>query len=133
MYKRIKISALLCVFATGLFMLSCNKDKNTPTPKGTAHHKYVSMHDMSFDPATLTVSEGDTVTWINPETVPHIVTSGTASGTTPHPDGKFDSGNMEKGDEFTLIFSSSKGLGVGTYPYYCLYHLPEMKGTIIVN
>lgn len=133
MERSIKNIGVFCLITLGLSVFSCKKESHTPTPGSTAHHKYISMQNMSFDPETLTVSEGDTVTWINTESIAHTVTSGTASGTTPHPDGKFDSGNMNKSDKFTVVFSSAKGLGVGTYPYYCIYHLPDMKGSIIVQ
>src|SRR5688500_4856012 len=34
----------------------------------------VSLEGIAFDPATVTVSKGDTVTWTNNDTVPHDVT-----------------------------------------------------------
>ena len=77
----------------------------------------VIMSGMSFSPATLTVSVGTTVTWVNNETTIHTVTSTT---------GLFDSGDMSKGKTFKYTFTQA-----GTYPYHCIHH-SGMNGTIVV-
>ena len=57
------------------------------------------------------------VTWVNDDTAPHTVTSGTVDRDTPTPDGRFDSGIMNPGDSFPFVFDSA-----GEYPYYCSIH-----------
>jgi predicted secreted protein with PEFG-CTERM motif len=65
----------------------------------------------------------DTVVWKNADTVEHTVTSGTPEG---GPDGLFDSGNFEEGDQFSYKF-----MEVGKYPYYCTLH-PWRTGLVDV-
>jgi plastocyanin len=71
-----------------------------------------------FEPATVTVSVGDTVTWRNTDDVPHTSTSD---------DGAWDSGALAPGEEFSFTFEEA-----GTYPYFCEFH-PGMEGTVVVQ
>ena len=86
---------------------------------GLATEYFVSIPGFSFDPATLTISQGDTVTWSNDHTVPHTTTSD--DGT------EWDSGTMNPGDTFSYVFNTA-----GTFPYHCNIH-PSMLGTITVE
>jgi plastocyanin len=72
---------------------------------------------MAFNPASLSVSTGATVTWVNNDTTPHTVTAD---------DGSFNSGTIAVGAKFTRVFSTS-----GTFLYHCTIH-PEMTGTVVV-
>jgi nitrite reductase (NO-forming) len=78
-----------------------------------------------YEPATLTVRAGTTVTWKNLDSTLHTVTSGSAetgvSGT------EFDSSYLAGGKTFQHTFSSA-----GTFDYYCTLH-PFMKGQVVVN
>ncbi|RPI81905.1 MAG: hypothetical protein EHM34_07765, partial [Nitrosopumilales archaeon] len=78
-----------------------------------------------YEPPTLTVPTGTTVTWKNADSTLHTVTSGSAesgvSGT------EFDSSYMAGGKTFQHTFSSA-----GTFDYYCTLH-PFMKGQVVVN
>ena len=78
-----------------------------------------------YEPPTLTVPAGTTVTWKNTDSTLHTVTSGSAetgvSGT------EFDSSYLAGGKTFQHTFSSA-----GTFDYYCTLH-PFMKGQVIVN
>ena len=78
-----------------------------------------------YEPPTLTVPTGTTVTWKNTDSTLHTVTSGSAesgvSGT------EFDSSYMAGGKTFQHTFSSA-----GTFDYYCTLH-PFMKGQVVVN
>ncbi len=77
-----------------------------------------------FNPKTITVVIGinNTVKWTNndPTGDPHTVTSDIP--------GQFDSGDLEQGQTFTCTF-----IQAGTYDYECVYHLPYMVGTVIVE
>ena len=79
----------------------------------------VAISGYAFDPATLTVKEGTTVTWTNQDSVTHTVTSDT---------GLFDSGGMSQGDTFSFTFTTA-----GTYAYHCTPHHASMNATIIVT
>ena len=78
-----------------------------------------------FEPLTLNVPVGTTVTWKNSDSTLHTVTSGsTESGTSGT---IFDSSYVAAGKTFQHTFS-----GAGTFDYYCTLH-PFMKGKIIVE
>lgn len=82
------------------------------------------MGSQSFTPSSIEVEVGTTVTWTNGSSVTHTVTSGTDGD---H-DGKFDSGNISPGSQFSYTFNE-----VGTYPYFCVPHLNlGMTGTVTV-
>ncbi len=111
---------------------SVNQPTPTPTPEAdkpigppaslpapTAEVKTISIHDLSFDPVTVTVAAGTTVTWTNDDPMAHTVTSDTA--------GLFGSKQFFTGETFSFTFATA-----GTYTYHCAVH-PSMKGTIIVQ
>jgi plastocyanin len=79
----------------------------------------VNIANFAFDPPTLTIKEGTTVTWTNTDSTIHTVTSDT---------GLFDSGDMAQGATFSFTFTTA-----GTYVYHCLPHHAKMEGTIIVT
>ncbi len=73
----------------------------------------VSMANLAFSPATLTLNLGDTVTWTNTDTgVPHTTTSSAGDPDT------WDSGNMNPGQTYAHTFTH-----VGSDPYICTYHV----------
>lgn len=76
----------------------------------------VEIEDFVFRPATITVHQGDSVTWKNRDTMAH-----TATGDS------FDSGRLDLGESFTFTFNQ-----VGTFDYICTFH-PTMKGKVIVE
>ncbi len=80
----------------------------------------VEIKGFAFNPATITVSKGTTVTWTNEDSAPHTVTTTNAPVA-------FDSGRMSKGEQFSQTFDAA-----GTYEYYCSIH-PNMKGKVIVE
>ncbi len=78
----------------------------------------VSIGDNFFDPETITIGLGDTVTWANGGTAPegHTVTG---SG--------FDSGVIEEGGAFSHRFDAA-----GVFDYVCELH-DDMAGTVVVR
>jgi PGF-CTERM protein len=83
-----------------------------------AEETMVNIEGFAFQPATLTVPSGTVVTWTNQDSAPHTVTS---------TDGKFDSGSLSQGQEFSFNFTQP-----GVYDYYCKIH-PYMRGRIEVT
>jgi plastocyanin len=77
----------------------------------------VSVVDFAFEPGTVSVPVGATVTWTNTGTRPHTVTAD---------DGSFDSGRLDPGEQFSQTFDQP-----GTFTYHCGFH-PEMQGSIVV-
>jgi nitrite reductase (NO-forming) len=84
-----------------------------------------NLGDKSYKPNPLHVEVGDTVTWINDDTLPHTVTYGNPSNPSEKP--LFDS--LIIGPKKTFRYTFDK---VGEFPYYCAIH-PTMTGTIIVE
>jgi plastocyanin len=78
----------------------------------------VSIVDFAFQPASVEVAAGSTVTWTNTGQAPHTVTAD---------DGAFDSGQLAPGASFSQTFDTA-----GTFTYHCNIH-PQMTGTIIVT
>jgi len=78
-----------------------------------------------FDPPSLKVAKGTTVTWKNADSTLHTVTSGTAEGNESGT--SFDSSYLAGGKTFQWTFSTP-----GTFDYYCTLH-PYMKGQIVVS
>ena len=95
--------------------------EETPAPKPraiAAASGSVAIADFSFAPASITVDQGDTVTWVNNGPTAH---SATANG------GEFDTGILKAGQSSSHTFSQA-----GTYSYFCQPH-PFMKGTVVVQ
>ena len=78
----------------------------------------VTISDFKFAPKSVTVNEGDSVTFTNNGPTLHTATA---------EDGSFDTGNLDKGDSDTVTFDSA-----GTIAYICTPH-PFMKGTVVVQ
>lgn len=78
----------------------------------------VTIADFSFSPASLTVNQGDTVTWVNNGPTSHSATAN---------NGSFNTGILKKGQSASHTFAQA-----GTFSYYCQPH-PYMKGTIVVQ
>ena len=79
----------------------------------------VVMEGIKFNPASVTVSAGDTVTWTNEDNVGHDVTGdGFKSG---------DPGALQNGDTFEHTFDKA-----GTFDYVCTVH-PGMEGSVKVK
>ncbi len=73
---------------------------------------------MSFSPASITVSVGDTITFTNRDGAPHTATA---------VDGSFSTATLRKGKSETITFDTP-----GTFDFFCKIH-PGMKGQIIVQ
>jgi len=88
----------------------------TGTP--TADAITVTIANLAFDPAEVTVPTGSTVAWTNNDSVPHTVTS---------VDGAFDSGIFDPGAIFSWTFDQP-----GSFSYVCQLH-PQMQGAVIAE
>ena len=107
----------LALAALAVFLLSaCGTGDASPSPNAEEIDKpAVVIEDLAYDPETLTVEVGDTVTWTWNDTVEHDVSG----------DG-FRSEVMSEGT-FSHRFDEA-----GTYEYVCTLH-PNMTGTIEVT
>ena len=83
-----------------------------------ADDQAVSMVDLAFTPAEVTVAAGEVVTWSNDAGQGHTATAD---------DGSFDSAEIGPGDRFVTVFAEA-----GVYAYHCTIH-PRMTGRVIVE
>jgi plastocyanin len=118
-------AVLLLVLVTALVGCTGGGGSTTPPaatpPSGSgaapaASAPTVVEKGLAFDPSTLEVKIGDTVTFKNEDTAPHIVQI----------DGQ-DLGQQEPGASVTWTAATA-----GTFPYSCTIH-PSMTGEIIVK
>jgi LPXTG-motif cell wall-anchored protein len=90
-----------------------------PQPKAIAAASgSVTIADFSFTPGTITINQGDTVTWNNNGPTPHSAKAN---------DGSFDTGILKKGQSGSHTFKEA-----GTFSYFCQPH-PFMKATVVVK
>ncbi|MGD2074983.1 MAG: cupredoxin family copper-binding protein [Gammaproteobacteria bacterium] len=78
----------------------------------------VRINGMRFEPSTITVEPGTTVTWVHESSMPHTV-SGNGGGV--------QSGTLYRGQTFSHTFD-----GTGRYDYVCDFH-PSMEGSVVVE
>ena len=85
----------------------------------------VSMEDIQFSPSDVSIDAGETITFVNNESVAHDVhkTSGPGEDFASGPPG-----GMQEGDTFELTLDEP-----GNYEYVCDVHAPGMAGTITVK
>jgi plastocyanin len=116
----VRLAAFLLIAVVVLGVTGCGaapKAGSPTTPAGVKPDKNtVVIRDYRYDPAVLTISKGETVTWINQDSVAHTAT------------GKgFDSGLLNRGSTYKFTFKDS-----GAFDYICTPH-PYMKGSIVVK
>jgi plastocyanin len=87
-----------------------------------ADHEVI-IENFTYDPASLTINVGETVRWINRDSVSHTVTAGAPGARTD----EFDSGSIAPDQSFVLTFEQ-----VGTFDYFCTFH-PVMTAVVTVE
>ncbi len=90
----------------------------TPAATPSAGVTQVAIQNFAFQPTSIQVKAGTTVTWTNQDSAPHTVT---------FRNGMKDSGMLRQGQSFSYSFSR-----LGTYAYYCAYHA-NMAGAVTVT
>jgi len=100
---------IVCVLLAGLL---CGTEK----PAG---HE-VSIRNLRFEPAELTIKVGETVKWTNDDDRDHTVMS-------RDKETKFKSPILHQGDTWQMTFDKA-----GKFSYGCRLH-PRMRGTVIVS
>ncbi|HUG47692.1 MAG TPA: cupredoxin domain-containing protein [Candidatus Limnocylindria bacterium] len=107
---------LSAVLLSAAFLAACSGEQAQPTAQG-AEPASVSIVDLAYAPATLTVGLAQPINWVNDGAAPHTVT---------FEDGP-DSGTLESGATFQHAFETP-----GTYDYTCSIH-PAMMGVVNVG
>jgi plastocyanin len=127
------IGAGVGLAGAGLYQLVSGTNlltSSTPTT-GTRSIASVSMpngvgtsQSLNFQPSSVTISRGGSVTWTNNDPTNHTVTSTSV----PSGAATFDSGAMSQNATFRVLFTVD-----GSYNYVCTYHAGWMKGTVTVT
>ena len=119
------------VFALGALLLAgCSSDNGYGSNNGGNNGgsnpgpDEIWMQNTAFNPSSITVDAGTTITWTNKDNMTHTVTSGTPG----NPSGVFNSGNMGMNATFSFTFNTA-----GTYSYYCIPHQATMHGTVVAQ
>lgn len=107
---------MLLVAVTAVVTLGAVK---AAEPAASAAGPQIGILNYKFDPATLTVPAGTTVTWVNHDEVPHTVASSDKRFTS--------SGPLDTGDSYSYTFTTP-----GSYTYFCTLH-PFMTGQVAVT
>jgi len=79
----------------------------------------VSIENMLYTPAQITVAKGTKVTWTNNDSTAHTVTADTNN--------TFASGTLNPGASYSFTFNET-----GSFAYHCDFH-PSMHGTVVVR
>jgi plastocyanin len=79
----------------------------------------ISIDNFTFNPQSLTVKAGTTVTWTNKDDIPHGI--GSANNAFKRSEA------LDTDNSFSFTFTTP-----GTYQYFCYIH-PHMTGTVVVE
>jgi len=121
MKKYIIMAVLLAVVLYGCTQTETKivqQAQDTNTPSTESSQVRVEIKGFSFNPPTLTIKKGTTVTWTQRDSTRHTVTSD---------DGVFESGLLSKDESWSYTFNEA-----GTFGYHCSPH-PSMTAKIIVE
>lgn len=118
------IAAVSAVIIWAYFLMFASKKEEAPEvrlpkeePRAVPVEKNtVSIKSFAFEPETLVVKVGETVTWLNEDGAVHTVKSA-----------DFVSPNIKNRETFKFQFTKT-----GTFEYTCGIH-PYMKGKVIVE
>lgn len=127
--KVLIVLVLVVVLFGGGYLLMQKSQSTSPQPTSTSEVKTVNQEgvlakntveikDFAYNPNSLTVKVGDTVTWTNKDLAGHSATAD---------DKSFDTGVLAQGESGTVTLSKA-----GTFTYHCTPH-PNIKGTILVE
>ena len=116
----LSVIILALVVAGAVYFLKPAVIENVEEPQEEAiiEGKIINIKNYNYEPLVLTINIGETVTWINQDSVKHTVTSDTGS--------ELNSNLLGKGESYSHKFETS-----GSYEYHCIPH-PSMKGTVVV-
>ena len=111
------VLALASVFVLALAACSSGATSSGTTTGGPAASSVtVTLQNLAFNPATVDVAGGGSVTFVNNDSVQHNVAGDTWS-----------SGPLDPGKSFSQTFPTA-----GSFPIRCTIH-PSMTGTVNVK
>jgi plastocyanin len=113
---------LAAVLALALAACAGEPAADTPTESGAS--ATVAIDTFAYEPGTITVPVGTTVTWTNEDATRHTVTAGSEDAPDPERCGQ---AGGEQDDAVSTTFDEP-----GTVAYYCVLH-PFMTGEVVVE
>jgi plastocyanin len=113
--QRLVIGLPFAVAIALLSLVAVGFNQSTASAQGT---QAVTISGFAFNPASLTIEAGTTVTWTNQDSATHTATAD---------DGSWDTGNLAQGASGSITFDTP-----GTYTYHCAIH-PNMTASITVT
>jgi plastocyanin len=116
--KNVWIAGLAMPVMIAMLLLFAGSSSISAKDQPSAAIAEVKIDNFSFEPQTLTVAVGTTVTWTNRDDIPHTSVS---------TEGVWKSKVMDTDEKFSYTFTKA-----GTYPYYCSIH-PKMTGKVVVQ
>jgi manganese oxidase len=127
--KHAGITRLVLVAVVLVLTIGCTRavkpESSSPGQAAGTPRIQVAMLEFHFQPESLNVTTGDTVTWVNKGNFPHTTTSGVDG----KPDGLWDTKHLARGESFSYVFNQP-----GTYRYFCRpHHGLGMKGVVVVT
>ena len=117
------MKAIVMFIAMALLLAGCAQQQGNSTGQekgdGVAAQGSITVEirEFKFSPATLEISKGTTVTWVNFDAAQHTATA----------EGVFDSGPLSKMESWSHTFDET-----GSFDYICTIH-PSMKGRVGVR
>jgi plastocyanin len=105
--------ALLAAISGAALMIDAN-----PREAQAQGRADVAIVDVAYQPGSILVQAGDTVTWTNSGSTPHTVTAD---------DGSVDSGPLAPRASFSQTFPAA-----GLFTYHCAIH-PRMTGAVTIT
>lgn len=115
MTSRRSLPALLAALAAILFAAGCGGAGESGEPVATTQVAMAKSY--RFDPKTIEIEAGQTVTWTNEDNFTHTVQI----------DAREDH-EVGPGERVSIEFDAP-----GTYEYVCTLHRQDMDGTVIVK
>ncbi len=114
------VVAALAVGVSGLALAKDSPSGSQGAASGAAVKAMkVDIQNFKYKPQTVEIKAGTKVSFTNGDTAKHTATS--------QPQGKFDSGDISKGQTKKVTFKTP-----GTFRYYCVYHA-FMTGSVKVD
>jgi len=107
--------AAVALLAATLFAAGCGGAGDSGEPIATTEVTMVKSY--RFDPETIEIEAGQTVTWTNEDNFTHTVE---VEGEEDH--------RVGQGESVEITFDEP-----GTYEYVCTLHSQDMDGTVIVK
>lgn len=106
---------IIGLLVIAVLISGCTGPKTETQPIAT---QTVDIKDFAFNPATITLTKGMTVTWTQKDSAQHTVTE---------LNNVFSSDILGQGQTFSYTFNET-----GTFEYNCHIH-PSMRGKVVVT